>query len=166
MKTKKTDQIQSKPRNKRKWIVIAVLVIVIAAAAGGNAGTSQPQSSPSPQPNTSTMVDALARQARQDIQENGVSDQKCEEAMTFIVETYPDFYADNEMMEQAMAYGFWLEYAYEDDAAARIVAELGMDVEQAVKYVYRGAETVEDQATQENLNQIRKSLEALGILVE
>ena len=96
MKKKKTDQIQSKPRNKRKWIVIAVLVIVIAAAAGGNAGTSQPQSSPSPQPNTSTMVDALARQARQDIQENGVSDQKREEAMTFIVETYPDFYADNE----------------------------------------------------------------------
>lgn len=41
-----------------------------------------------------------------------------------------------------------------------------MDLEQAVKYVYRGAETVEDQATQENLNQIRKSLEALGILVE
>lgn len=54
------------------------------------------------------MVDALARQAGQDIQENGVSDQKREEAMTFIVETYPDFYADNETMEQAMTYGFGL----------------------------------------------------------
>lgn len=53
-------------------------------------------------PNTSTMVDALARQARQDIQEKGVSDQKREEAMTFIMETYPDFYADNETMERAV----------------------------------------------------------------
>jgi len=37
-----------------------------------------------------------------------------------------------------------------------------MDVEQAVKYVYRGTETVEDKHVQENLRQIAEILEALG----
>ena len=41
-----------------------------------------------------------------------------------------------------------------------------MDLEQAVKYVYRGAESVENDATQENLSQIRESLEAIGQTVE
>lgn len=59
-----------------------------------------------------------------------------------------------------------LEYAYQNDEAARDYAELGMDLEQAVKYVYRGAESVEDDATQENLSQIRESLEAIGQTVE
>ena len=35
-----------------------------------------------------------------------------------------------------------------------------------LKYVYRGAESVEDDATQENLSQIRESLEAIGQTVE
>lgn len=69
-------------------------------------------------------------------------------------------------MERAISYGYWLEYAYQNDEAARDYAELGMDLEQAVKYVYRGAESVEDDATQENLSQIRESLEAIGQTVE
>ena len=111
-------------------------------------------------------MDALALAAKQDIEENGVSDAKRDEAVAFIVEHYPDFYADNETMERAISYGYWLEYAYQNDEAARDYAELGMDLEQAVKYVYRGAESVEDDATQENLSQIRESLEAIGQTVE
>ena len=97
---------------------------------------SETEAKAEPEANTSAKVDALALAAKQDIEENGVSDAKRDEAVTFIVEHYPDFYADNETMEQA------------------------------VKYVYRGAESVEDDATQENLSQIRESLEAIGQTVE
>lgn len=174
------------PRGKKKWIIIAaVAVVLIAAAVGGNTETRPPQTSEvpetqeptteapketeaetEPEANTSAKVDALALAAKQDIEENGISDTKRDEAVAFIVEHYPDFYADNETMEQAISYGYWLEYAYQNDEAARDYAELGMDLEQAVKYVYRGAESVEDDATQENLSQIRESLEAIGQTIE
>lgn len=193
MRKKDADQKQSEaPRGKKKWIIIAVVaVVLIAAAVGGNTETQQPQTSGTqatskapeaqepttetaseteaeaePEANTSAKVDALALAAKQDVEENGVSDTKRDEAVAFIVEHYPDFYADNETMEQAISYGYWLEYAYESDESARDYAELGMDLEQAVKYVYRGAESVEDDATQENLSQIRESLEAIGQTIE
>lgn len=193
MRKKGADQKQSEaPRGKKKWIVIAVVaVVLIAAAVGGNTETQQPQTSGTqatseapeiqepvtevtseteneaePEANTSAKVDALALAAKQDVEENGVSDAKRDEAVAFIVEHYPDFYTDNETMEQAISYGYWLEYAYESDESARDYAELGMDLEQAVKYVYRGAESVEDDATQENLSQIREALEAIGQTVE
>lgn len=188
MRKKDADQKQAEaPRGKKKWIIIAVVaVVLIAAAVGGNTEKQQPQATSEapetqdpateavseteakaePEANTSAKVDALALAAKQDIEENGVSDAKRDEAVTFIVEHYPDFYADNETMEQAISYGYWLEYAYQNDEAARDYAELGMDLEQAVKYVYRGAESVEDDATQENLSQIRESLEAIGQTVE
>lgn len=193
MRNKDADQKQSEaPRGKKKWIVIAVVaVVLIAAAVGGNTETQQPQTSRTqatseapeaqepvtetvseteaeaePEANTSAKVDALALAAKQDVEENGVSDTKRDEAVAFIVDHYPDFYTDNETMEQAISYGYWLEYAYESDESARDYAELGMDLEQAVKYVYRGAESVEDDATQENLRQIRESLEAIGQTIE
>ena len=176
MRKKGADQKQSEaPRGKKKWIIIAVVaVVLIAAAVGENTETQQPQTSGTqatseapetqepvtevtseteneaePEANTSAKVDALALAAKQDVEENGVSDAKRDEAVAFIVEHYPDFYTDNETMEQAISYGYWLEYAYESDESARDYAELGMDLEQAVKYVYRGAESVEDDATQE-----------------
>lgn len=193
MRKKDADQKQSEaPRGKKKWIVIAVVaVVLIAAAVGGNTETQQPQTSRTqatseapeaqepvtetvseteaeaePEANTSAKVDALALAAKQDVEGNGVSDAKRDEAVAFIVDHYPDFYTDNETMEQAISYGYWLEYAYESDESARDYAELGMDLEQAVKYVYRGAESVEDDATQENLRQIRESLEAIGQTIE
>ena len=128
--------------------------------------TQESESSTEPAANSSAKVDSLAFAAKEDVQENGVSDEQRDEAVAFIVEHYPDFYTDNETMEQAISYGYWLEYAYQDNDSARDYAELGMDLEQAVKYVYRGAEKVEDTATQENLDQIRESLEAIGRSVE
>lgn len=116
-----------------------------------------------PEPNTSAKVDALALEAKTAVAE-GVTDAQRDEAVTFIIDHYPDYYTDNETMEQALTYGFWLEYAYEDDESAQTYAELGMDVSQAVKYVYRGTEAVEDDATQENLRQIQEHLETLGLV--
>ena len=158
---------------KKKWIIVGVVaVLVLAAAVGGNKGSDQTAGTPSsepptqasapaesepsaaePEPNTSAKVDALAREAKDSVAE-GVTEEMRDEAVAFIVEHYPDYYGDNETMEQAMFYGFWLEYAYD------------MDMEQAVKYVYRGAEKAEDEATKENLAQIKESLEAIGQTVE
>lgn len=171
--------------SKKKWIIVGVaVVLVLAAAVGGNKGSDQTAGTPSsepptqasapaesepsaaePEPNTSAKVDALAREAKDSVAE-GVTEEMRDEAVAFIVEHYPDYYGDNETMEQAMFYGFWLEYAYDGDEAARGYYNLGMDMEQAVKYVYRGAEKAEDEATKENLAQIKESLEAIGQTVE
>ena len=177
---------QQGAKSKKWWIVGAVVVLlIIGAAMGGNnrgqtpdpAGsqqTEQQDTEPSsehtaepvePEANTSAKVDALAREAKAVVAE-GVTDGKRDEAVGFIVEHYPDYYTDNATMEQAMAYGFWLEYAYTGNEAARDYAELGIDVTQSVKYVYRGAEKVEDDATQENLRQVKERLETLGHSVE
>lgn len=173
---------------KKKWIIAAVVVVVVLAAIAGNSTTykdskKQAEESPQiteqetaqssepeadatePEANTSAKVDALALEAKAAVEE-GVTEEKRDEAVAFIVDHYPDYFTDNETMEQAMAYGFWLEYAYADDEAVRDYAELGMDMSQAVKYVYRGAEAVEDDATQENLSQIKERLEVLGHSVE
>lgn len=124
---------------------------------------TEPEPAAEPEPNTSEKVDALALEAKAAVAE-GVTDAQRDEAVTFIVDHYPDYYTDNEVMEQAMAYGFWLEYAYQDDEASQTYAELGTDVSQGIKYVYRGAETVEDATTQESLRQIQEHLEELGLV--
>ena len=170
---------------KKKWIIVGVVVVlVLAAAVGGNKGSDQTAGTPSsepptqasapaesepsaaePEPNTSAKVDALAREAKDSVA-GDVTEEMRDEAVAFIVEHYPDYYGDNETMERAMFYGFWLEYAYDGDEGARNYYNLGMDMEQAVKYVYRGAEKAEDEATKENLTQIKESLEAIGQTVE
>ena len=103
------------------------------------------------------MEQYIAYQAKTDAA-TATEEQKTE-ALTFTKDNYPNFYTDNETMEKTMYNGCLLEYAYQniDDTKAN----LGMDTNQAVKYVYRGAETQEDVGTQENLRQIKKSLDIL-----
>lgn len=119
---------------------------------------------PTPAPNTSEMVDYIAQQAKTSAEES-VSDAKRDEAVEYIRANYPNYYSDNAAMEKAMYYGYYLEYAYEENGSSDPYAVLGMNTYQAVKYVYRGAETVDAQSTQENLGQIAESLAALGISV-
>lgn len=119
---------------------------------------------PTPAPNTSEMVDYIAQQAKTSAEES-VSDAKRDEAVEYIRANYPNYYSDNAAMEKAMYYGYYLEYAYEENGSSDPYAVLGMNTYQAVKYVYRGAETVDAQSTQENLGQIAENLAALGISV-
>lgn len=114
---------------------------------------------PEEEPNTSAMVDAIILQAKADAET--ATDEDLQAAFTFIKDTYPDFFTDNEVMEKVMYYGSLLEYAYRDTEETTM-AELGMDAVQTVKYVYRGAETVEDEATKLNLEQVNESLTALS----
>lgn len=94
------------------------------------------------------------------------SEEKRDEALDFISSTYPDYFSDNDTMEKAMYYGYYLEYAYSKNGPTNTYANLGMDLYQAVKYVYRNTETVEDTHVQENLSQIKEALAELGYTLE
>lgn len=108
------------------------------------------------EPNTSDMVDKIALQARDDAK--AINDDLANEAIAYIHDTYPNYFTDNETMEQTMYYGYLLDYAYDDND---LRSNLGTDTYQVVKYVYRGVEAVEDTPTQENLRQIEQSLNEL-----
>ena len=112
-----------------------------------------------PEANTSAMVDYIAAEAKESANQ-AATDEKRDEALNFIASSYPEYFSDNDTMEQAIYYGYYLEFAYDINESQ--YAELGMDVEQAVKYVYRGAEAVEDEATKLNLEQVNESLTALS----
>ncbi len=64
--------------------------------------------------------------------------------------------------EKAMYYGYYLESAYAKNGSDNIYANLGMDTYQAVKYVYRNAETTDDDHVISNLKQIAE----IGYYVE
>ncbi len=116
-----------------------------------------------PEPNTSEMVDYIYYQAKDEIETKGLSEEKRDEAVKFLVDNYPNYFVDNETMEKTMYYGCYLDIGCRDDELP--YSDLGTDAYQVIKYVYRGAEKIEDNATQENLKQIKESLEKLGFSI-
>ena len=112
-----------------------------------------------PEPNTSEMVDYIALTAKENAQT--ITEEQKTEAMQFLKDNYTNYYANNETMEKVMYYGCLLEYAYKDIDDS--IFNLGQDANQAVKYVYRGTETVDDTATQENLKQVKQSLDVIFV---
>lgn len=106
--------------------------------------------------NSSDMVDQIASTAKE--YANQLTDEQAAEIINIIREADHEFYNGPEEMEKFMWYGYLLDYKYDD---SDVRSELGMDLYQAIKYVYRGAETVLDDATKENLNQIDESLNSI-----
>lgn len=155
---------------KKKFLIALGTILIISVVASYTieqpADTTIDNNTPDTtqtelEPNSSAMVDSIASRAKEAAQA-GITDEQRDEAVNFIAEHYPDFYADNETMERAMYYGYLLEYAYQDDPNS-IYPYLGQDTYQAIKYVYRNVETVEDEATQLNLEQIEEELVNLGL---
>lgn len=87
------------------------------------------------------------------------TDEQISEAISAIRDNHPQYYNGPEQMELYMYYGYLLDFAF-DDSDPR--SELGMDTYQAIKYVYRGSETVLDSATKANLDQIEKDLQKIN----
>lgn len=164
-------------------LALTVIILIAAAVSGDDSMTeneqvetvtetisaetevasSEAETETMPEANTSAMVDYIAAEAQESANQ-AATDEKRDEALDFIASSYPEYFSDNKTMEQAIYYGYYLEFAYDINESQ--YAELGMDVEQAVKYVYRGTEAVEDDHVQENLNQIAEILNALGYDVE
>ncbi len=110
--------------------------------------------------NSSAMVDKIASIAKEDAMT--ATDEQLNDAVTFIAENYPNYHSNDNIMEATMYYGYLLDYAYDDNDPESM---LGVDAYEVVKYVYRKTENTENDATKENLRQIKKDLEALGIEV-
>lgn len=176
MAKKEKEEKLKKKKRKVPLIIAIIVVIIIIASFGGNddndsnsdvsvSNSSVSSSASVPDPNTSAMVDYIASEAKKSANESS-SEEKRDEAIDFIVSSYPNFFSDNETMEKAMYYGFYLEYAYSKNGSGNLYANLGIDTYQAVKYIYRNAETVDSDHTQENLRQIKETLLSLGYSVE
>lgn len=101
--------------------------------------------------NTSDMVDQIALTAKK--YADTLTDEQVATILADVKNAIHQFYTDNATMEKYMWYGYLLDYKYDDSEAK---SSLGTDLFQAIKYVYRNAEKVEDSATVENLNQIDK----------
>ena len=139
---KKENQIQadSVPEKKSKKksgclvVVAAVIILGIIGTVGGNSSYDsktassieslkeseteivqetaiESESASGPKPNSSGMVDYIAKEAKASAN-IGASEEKREEAISFIRDNYPNYFSDNETMEKTMYYGYYLEYAY------------------------------------------------------
>lgn len=106
--------------------------------------------------NSSAMVDQIALTAKD--YATSLSDEQADEIISIIREADHNFYNGPEEMEKFMWYGYLLDYKYDD---SDVRSSLGTDLYQAIKYVYRGVDSVLDDATHENLLQIDESLELL-----
>ena len=139
------------------WVIIAVIVFAsIPAILPANTEYPIRDNGSMPEKNTSAMVDYIASQAKEDANQFNANHKKS--ALHFINENREDFFKDNETMETGIYYGFLLEYAYENDTLNKAYYQCGMDLEQAIKYVYRGAESKDSESVLENLRQVDKSL--------
>lgn len=127
-----------------------------------DAGSAKDTGSADPQeikPNTTAMVDSIAQKAKEAAKTASEADLNT--AYTYIHDTYTNCFVNNETMEQMMYYGWLMEYAYEGKESMLNYYNVGQDAEQLVKYVYRGNEKPEDEGPQENIQQIKDSIEKI-----
>lgn len=97
-----------------------------------------------------------------EIEEYGVSEEKRDEAVKFLVENYNNYFKDNETMEKVYYYGNYLAKGYANDEMKEY-ALLGVDAYEAVKDVYCGRESKENKL---NIEFIKETLNKLGYSVE
>ena len=108
--------------------------------------------------NSSDMVDAIESIGKEHAEI--ASDAYLQTAFEFIKDKYPDYYVDNDTMEKAIYYGRLPECAYKDTNDD--LSSLGWKTVKAIKYVYRGIDTIEADATQINLENIGELLNILS----
>ena len=108
------------------------------------------------------MVDSLYYNAKDDF--NNVTEASLLEALNYIKNNYEDAFRDNETMENLLYYGFYLDRIHSsvenEDGLGNlaILADIGSNTTEYVKYVYRGAENETDEATIANFEQIQEDL--------
>ena len=106
------------------------------------------------QQNTDDVIFALQKVAK----ENAVTAEQIDinNAVEYIRTNISDFFKDNSTMENAMYYGFLLDYS---ELSNSQIDAIGSKTVMAIKYVYRGVETPEDSIIK--LNQITELLEEI-----
>lgn len=150
---------------KKLFLITTVLCISGFVFGCNNEQTVQEQGSaqsiefvlPDEEPRTNEMVDALVKLRKTDAENANESDLQV--AIDFIKDNYPNYYDDITVTEKVIYYGSLLEYYYVDDDFD--LYALGRDAVKATKYVYRGHETIETEATRINLENIEERLDSL-----
>ena len=148
--------------------MVLSLVFSFAACGGSNNSAEQPEQEqtqqqalefvlPDEERNTSDMVDAIEKLGKEHAEI--ASDAYLQTAFDFIKDNYPDYYADDDMMEKAIYYGRLLECAYKDKDEN--LSNLGWKTIRSTKYVYRNVDTIDADATQINLESIGELLDTL-----
>lgn len=121
-------------------------------------GEVAPEDYPEDYKERTDKVDSIIMQAREDAKT--ATTEQLEEAYAYIhgmmADDYHKLYADDATMEQAMYYGALMEYGLKESIPT--LSDVGMDTVQAIKYVYRGVETIEHNSTVSNLEQIIKGI--------
>lgn len=138
--------------------MLAGIFFVFALSACTNSAPS-PETIPSETqavPNSFSQVASITRQARDAA--NTATENDISTAYEYIKSNYTDCFKDNATMEQMMYYGWLLEYTYEGDTEKQDYYTLGQDAEQLVKYVYRGADTVDSDSTKASMEQIQHTI--------
>lgn len=125
--------------------------------------------------NTSAKVDEIMLQAKNDAEHISEDEatEKWNEAFKYLKEHQSNFYENNEVMEQSMYYGTFIYEYIELNAKATNVSELpdatrtayeaGLSTVEAIKYVYRGAASVDDEDTQSKLKEATDNLDLMKI---
>lgn len=160
---------------KKKWLYVVLAVLIIGgigstshkdsstdASTTNVADNITPTEAPEPEANTSAMVDSIVNKAKSDA-DGQLDFDTCKEALSYLKDNYPNYFTDNETMEKVMYYGAFLEYSFEGKGINDVCATLGQDALQTVKYVYRGADAIEDESTQSNLRQVKESLDSASL---
>lgn len=142
----------------------------IASSSNSNDTFGWEPSKATTEEGTSARVDEILLRAKEDVQ--NISEPNAEtlwtEAINYLKEHCNNFYESNEIMEKSMYYGTFLHEYIEENAAATNISELpdstraaydaGYNSVKAIKYVYRGAEKIEDESTQSALTEAQTAL--------
>ncbi len=158
-------------RKRISIILSALFLAIVLTACGSTAEPADTKSSTSQiavssqqdgsaeHIDTSAQADSIARKARDAA--NSATDEDISTAYAYIKANYTDCFRDNATMEQMMYYGWLLEYKYVGNPEKEDYCNLGQDAEQLVKYVYRGTDTTDSDHSKSNIEQIRKSIDAI-----
>ena len=155
--------------------VVAIIVIIffaIAFSEDDSSEVSNTYSTPASGNETitfdgskTTKTDEITRSAKEAVS-NGITQEQTDEAVNYIYQNYENYFASDDVMEQCIYYGAMLEYGYQEDyktdLTAKTLTDLGQDVAQVAKGVYRGTDAVTDDFTQSNLEKIKEALVYLG----
>ena len=136
---------------------------------------SQENIVPEAEHNTSAKVDEIMLQAKDDAENTSEDEatEKWDEAFKYLKEHQANFYENNEVMEQSMYYGTFIYECIEVNATATNISELpdatkvayeaGLNTVEAIKYVYRGAASTDDEDTQSKLKEATDNLDLINV---
>ncbi len=103
---------------------------------------------------TSTYVDYIYYKAKYDA--ITATDDELQNALNWLKSNTENYFSTQENMELAMYYGELLEMTYKD--LGNDYEKIGWQTYKTIKYVYRGVESIEDETTQHNLNELKDLL--------